>query len=677
MKLTKLKVQNGMKKDKYTLKEFLTDSNLAQIIIPEIQRDYVWQADNVNKFLQTIFDNSKRQNDLSQEITEEALNNLTPWAREAVLRELKANQNYCNIGFIYAYYDTEMPDRYVLIDGQQRMTTLFLILLALSVKEKRQDNFKKNYFKSNILKLDYKVRVDSHEFLLNFVKYILDGNNIKDISNKYWNFTEYQNDVTIKSIIENYMLIIDFIDKKNIHLDYVENYIEFWYFDTNESQQGEELYLYMNSRGETVSPNESIKASLLNGRTNQEKHDWGKKWEDWQNLFWRYRNGNPNADKGIEEFLKWIKFIEIIKSKKVHTKTKLEDEIREIKESKKINSTGLELIKIDSYFNALEKIISAEDELKFNIDWLTGINIQAIEYIKLIPMLMYAEEYPAFNLIEIKRFSRFFMNITRFETIAKNPYYSLVDVILLTALFLENKFTDITNILNFADKYKSILTEEEIAKLSIYKQSSGDLRKDIENVFWQTEDFKLCDGKIRLIWDCIDFDRSDLSAFDINKLSDFKDCFDNFKALFNIPTDWVRRALLTKGDYLVWDGYSTSLEQHRYSFIYEEWRWKEQLTSNEKIKIYKSLIKDFGSRKKVNSALKKDDILNQIIIDFLKNKTEKDWIYYFVKEPTLLEYCQEKKICGKNEDEIDNITLLSATRANDGWYCSLKDIIKI
>ena len=671
-----------MRHGSYKLKDFLTDNNLSQIIIPEIQRDYVWQEDNVEKFLQSILDNSKRQEKQSQELTEETLSGLSSRQRELLLRDQKANENYCQVGFIYAYPTASeiSGDCYILIDGQQRMTTLFLTLLALSMKEGRQDNFRRDYFKDDFLKLDYKVRESSHEFMQKFIPYILNRGDIEKISNEYWNFTEYQYDKTIKSIIANYKVIKRFIDKHDdLLLNYVEKYIEFWYFDTSKSDQGEKLYLYMNSRGETISPNESIKANLLRGLTNQEKHNWGKEWERWQNFFWRYRQSNSNADRGIEEFLKWIKFIEITRRyNKEQTKSSLSAEIRKIKESKKISLEELSLQKIESYFNAIEKLIKLKDKLNFDAYWLTGYNkwkevIPGKDYVKLIPMLMYVERYPNSDLVEIKRFARFFMNITRFDTINKSPYLSIVDVILLTNLFLEKGFTDITNITIFETDFKNILSEEEIVKLSIYKQSSDDLRNEIENAFWEAEDYKFCDGKISLIWNCIDFDKSDISTFDSQKLSDFKDCFDNFKKLFDNPTDLVRRALLTKGDYKVQDGYSSFLGQVRYSFINEDERWKEQLSSNEKMKLYISLIKDFGDRKKINDTLTKDDILNQIITDFWNNKTDKDWLYYFVKDGSLLHYCQEKKICWS--DNVESIVLLKSTKVMTNNWSRLRDYL--
>lgn len=71
--------------------------------------------------------------------------------------------------------------------------------------------------------------------------------------------------------------------KLNDFKDYVENYIEFNYFDTNISSQGERLYLYMNSRGEDLSRQESLKAMLIERSDN--KLEDGKMWEDWQDFF--------------------------------------------------------------------------------------------------------------------------------------------------------------------------------------------------------------------------------------------------------------------------------------------------------------------------------------------------------------------------------------------------------
>jgi uncharacterized protein with ParB-like and HNH nuclease domain len=687
----KLRGENRMDHGLYSLGDFLKKSDLRQIIIPEIQRDYVWKPENVKRFLRSIDDNYKEK-----------------------------NNNY-QIGFIYAYQADDMLDGcYILIDGQQRLTTLFLILLALSVKEDRRDYFRRFYFtEDNNLKLDYKVRESSHEFLQKFVQYILDEKSIEKIDDEYWNFAEYQNDVTDKSIIENYNTIWkfintheEFIDTCNLTFDYVEKHVKFWYYDTSESYQGEKLYLYMNSRGETVRSNESIKANLLRKcNTDEEKYARGEDWEKWQNLFWRYRHDNPNADKGMDEFLKWIKFIELTfielkKSNKKESKElfeNVEKKITEIKKSEKIDLDELLLDKdeslldkINGYYIALDKLKDVKDESIFNMYWLAGYYdagnnnaMRGADYIRLIPMLMYVKKHPEFDHLELKRFARFFLNITRFKTIDNHPYYYIVEVILLTKSFLDAEYTDITEITNFEGKYKSILTDEEIHKLKIYKQNSGDLRLQIEDAFWSAEDFHFCGGSIWLIWKCIDYD---CSHFDSQKLEKFEFYSKYFNILFEdqryVDDDvdnLVRRALLTKGNYIIYDGYSaiSNKSRQRFSFISKKNpKWKEHLSSKSvDITPYKELIEDFGERWAKDTTEdttddttirnKRKAVLEQIIASPWSTKvTDKDWEYHFIKEPKYLKFCAQQMICEKDEGgDFGKLVLLrkNKVRSDNDW----------
>lgn len=673
-----------MNTGRYTLKSFLTDHNLDQIIIPEIQRDYVWQEENVTKLLQSILENSKRQNEISQGTTEEELNAMSPAIREIVIREIEKNKNFCNVGFIYAYFDTDLAGRFMLIDGQQRMTTLFLLLLCLSVKENKQDQFRRAYFKDNILKFDYKVREASHDFMLNFVEHTLGGNNFNTITDQFWYYTDYEQDVTIQSVLRNYKIIIDFVNSNDLTLQYIEDYIEFWYFDTNKSKQGEELYIYMNSRGESVSAGESIKASLLKGLSEQEKHEWGSKWEKWQNLFWEYRKDNNNADKGLEEFLKWIKIIEITKKNSSKTIQYQEEAIRKIKDNSKISIEGITLQIIENYFTGLSTLIKFENDIALNKYWLAGASdsrgmFPAIDYMKLLPMLMYAEKYPESDLKIIKRFARFFQNISRFSSLSKNPFESLASIINLTKLFLDANYYDVTNLVDIKEKksYESILTDEEIAKLTIYKQSEEQLRSRIETAFWTAEDFKLCEGKVWFIWYCMNYDIK-TQLFDEQHLDNFTFTFTNFKSLFDTPDDLFRRALLTKGDYSIWDGRTATLDGDRYSFINSDSVWRRQLTSSKIAEPYKLLINEFGVIKKRNKSSSRDIILNDIISAFIKTTTEKNWIYYFVKEPNILSYCGQKLVCFRSGDAgLDNIVLLQSRNAAEYNWTYLKNKITI
>ena len=308
-----------MKAGKYSLKELFNNRYVNQIVIPEIQRDYVWGKNQVEGLLNSIhedFENFKKGIDINQ------LPQLEVEIQKA-FKEFYNKQKYaCNIGFIYAYNDPEYSGKYFLIDGQQRLTTIYLILLVLaSEKPDFRGKFIKLYTHSGLPIIDYRVREASHYFL----KEVIDNyhNNGIEITNQSWFYNDYKNDKTISSIVSNIQIIKGFLNEKGLinddFIDYIQNYIEFWYFDTNISEQGEELYIYMNARGEQMQENENLKADLL-GKLNvpvdspkslsELKNNWGKKWEEWQQFFWVNRNGNPNADKGFNEFVNCIAGLE-------------------------------------------------------------------------------------------------------------------------------------------------------------------------------------------------------------------------------------------------------------------------------------------------------------------------------------------------------------------------------
>lgn len=172
------------------------------------------------------------------------------------------------------YEPSDIGKNVLLIDGQQRITTISLLLLAVYCKDSDQDSkdaYRKEYFKNSLPKLDYKVRETAHDFTVSFIDFALshENTNFKQ-SSEYYDI--YSKDVTANSILENYQTILKFIEDNQIlenrknFLDYLENYIEFNYFDTNLSEQGERLYLYMNSCGEELSEQENVKALLISKR---------------------------------------------------------------------------------------------------------------------------------------------------------------------------------------------------------------------------------------------------------------------------------------------------------------------------------------------------------------------------------------------------------------------------
>lgn len=305
-----------MKTGRYSLGQLLNNDDIDQIVIPELQRDYVWTPQNVTALLRSIESNYKEKQALTLTITngDEAID-----ARSAqfLTKEYERLRYNTRIGFIYAYYDASDNRRFYLIDGQQRITTLFLLLLAACARQGGAgvDHFRNNYFRGGRPRLDYRVREGAHNCLVGFIDYALSeagrgsktpGSDFKCSSPNY--FHDYDNDPTACALLANYDVITQWLaehyaDRDDI-VDYVENFIEFNYFDTGLSQQGERLYLYMNSRGEELSSQEQIRPILIKRCGENGKLEAGRLWEEWQNFFWTHRGENENADNGFFGFLK-------------------------------------------------------------------------------------------------------------------------------------------------------------------------------------------------------------------------------------------------------------------------------------------------------------------------------------------------------------------------------------
>lgn len=291
---------------------YLKEENLLTLlsqnnfIVPEIQREYVWGENEkvIVKFL----------NDLKSKVGKCCSN-----------CNLPASENKINIGFLYSYkpdYVKIEHDRFLdenLIDGQQRFTTLFLLLFYCSLKEVTADgkNRKDEFltlirFEAKIsMCFDYKVRDLTKRFMLELIEKINSIEELKNIESQTWFLRDYKNDVSINSMRKALGFIESVFSDNTRYYNHLINYVVFRHFKTEATSQGEELYITMNARGEELADNEVTKAALMIGGS--EILEWGKKWEEWQQFFWKNRDKtdiNPSADKGFNGFLSCIAGLE-------------------------------------------------------------------------------------------------------------------------------------------------------------------------------------------------------------------------------------------------------------------------------------------------------------------------------------------------------------------------------
>lgn len=271
--------------NKLNIHTLLTDYSF---VVPEIQREYVW-GNKTNK-------------------------------NDHVLRQFlidlngKVSNGETNVGFLYSYKSGE---EHYLIDGQQRYTTLILLLHYITVKEdtpSHEEYINMHRLDKNISAFSYRVRSQTDSFLKNLL--MSSAITSKMIKQQKWYKSIYDDDFTIHSMMDALDVIDDIWNTlPNLCSKNVLNNIFFWYFDVDKTSQGEELYITMNSRGEKLTDSEQIKPRLLSKFSDViEKEAFGKKWDNWEEFFFsdKIRNGKPieKIDSAMNNLVRLV--IEII-----------------------------------------------------------------------------------------------------------------------------------------------------------------------------------------------------------------------------------------------------------------------------------------------------------------------------------------------------------------------------
>lgn len=273
-----------------TIKELLSDNIL---VIPEIQREYVWGSNKevLSKFLSELNSSlgeisAKKLQEIKPIFNDE---DTAPDMREKLNSSLQKVNNYyeTNIGFLYSY-DAGNNEHFI-IDGQQRLTTIVLLAYYYAVKDERVSDFK-TLLKTEtpLMHFSYRVRPLTEQFLQNlFTGVSLDI--LKNLKDAKWYVSDYDNDKTIESICNLYKFICD--EKNsfcNLNYDSLLQRVKFYYFDVQQTSQGEELYITMNSRGEQLKDSEQIKPYILESiKDRDERLKDAQEWDDdWEEYFY-------------------------------------------------------------------------------------------------------------------------------------------------------------------------------------------------------------------------------------------------------------------------------------------------------------------------------------------------------------------------------------------------------
>ncbi|MDY5964761.1 MAG: DUF262 domain-containing protein [Peptostreptococcus porci] len=269
-----------------TFGENIDAVQLKKIIIPIIQRDYA---------------QGRKGSDVTR-------------VRERFLESLYKAVTEKPITLDFVYGDIDENGNMIPLDGQQRLTTLFLLHWYAAKKEKIPEE---EY--AFLKKFSYETRYSARYFCIDLVEYMPEFKTdiSKEIINQAWFPLDWENDPTISSML----VMLDAIDNKfkdveNLWNKLKEKSITFYFLPIKDMGLTDELYIKMNSRGKPLTLFEHIKAELEHEiRSIDEKlanRIMGKIDRDWTDLLWEYRNsGSESSGDNIidDEFLRYFNFI--------------------------------------------------------------------------------------------------------------------------------------------------------------------------------------------------------------------------------------------------------------------------------------------------------------------------------------------------------------------------------
>lgn len=176
--------------------------------------------------------------------------------------------------------------RFIPIDGQQRLTTLFLLYFYLSLEEK---------YMSQLRHLTYAVRPSSEEFFKALCKEehwqkLTRKDIVRQIKNSSWYFLSWERDLSVQSALKMLQMIEErFASYKPEDLEK----IGFEFLDLAEYGLDEDLYIKMNARGKQLSNFENFKAEFekyIDDLATKSKLD-----NEWLDIFWKL--GFEEAEK--------------------------------------------------------------------------------------------------------------------------------------------------------------------------------------------------------------------------------------------------------------------------------------------------------------------------------------------------------------------------------------------
>ena len=338
-------------------------------VVPEYQRPYVWQEDNIQELIDDLY----------------------------YAFENKQNNEYFLGALVLKRTKEEEFREYEILDGQQRLTTLCMMIAVL------RDLMKKHKYKwtlsemiyqeeNELLKvparsrLKYNTRDKVKDFVRNFI-IPMGGTRNKEISK----FQENQN-ISVSNMAKAINTIHDILSKKDdleAFAVFLLNNVLFIYVSTDNTEDAFRLFTILNDRGMPLSNADILKSINIGEVPEDELDEYSKNWEYLEEKY----------NKGFDRFLSFTRTI-LLKNKP--TSNLLDEYEKNIYEKgilKKGKNTIDFLIYLDEIYDNIIDLQSKELSNDYkNLVTIMKMGLHSDEWIP--PLLSYFLKFGYYRLDE-------------------------------------------------------------------------------------------------------------------------------------------------------------------------------------------------------------------------------------------------------------------------------------
>lgn len=528
----------------YSLSEIFRGEN-NKVVIPDLQRDYCWPEHNlVEPFVRSLIEMSK---------------------------ELMGEEQDLTMGLIYGYYDRLAPEHLQLCDGQQRLTTLFLMIgvifrrlggkefqdLLMSDFELNEDDHEPY--------LQYAIRESSLYFLSDLTYYYFLGKgerieNVDSVRSQPWFLSNYRLAPTVNSILSATEMIEGILkgwsqEQLSAFGSFITTKLKFLFYDMGNRENGEETFVLINTTGEPLSPTQNLKPLVI--EHNKNVANVACRWEEMETWFWqnRHKTGTDyphTADEGMECFFNVVRLLYSKSEDEAYKAIEASDTFpykeigfEQIYDAFKVYN---ELTDMD-FSERMDNAIAYHEKVKF----YTQKELYAI-----VPTMRYCLKFRTAGPEDIKRIYHLFSNISRYIDVQreKDKDGNLHSRTYQAKLLVENMSEP--DYLCLRDKFED--DEEVIAKMDMVARLVDEQQRiALEKLFAEAEALGIFNGKIGVLVSWSD------------NLESFRHYWSIFSALFDnekdgYTDDIVRRAIIASS----WEHYP--INECFFGYRPEEWR---------------------------------------------------------------------------------------------------------